>query len=61
MKPEISGDALDEQPDWPPRISAVGLKDGTHACGSTGQLWRVEREQWVRVKGAGHAEAQAKK
>ena len=36
-------------PDWPPRISALGLADGYQRHGSTGQLFEVRNQQWVRV------------
>lgn len=39
----------DEQPDWQPRASAIGLPDGHQRHGSTGQLWEVRSGQWVRV------------
>lgn len=36
-------------PDWPPRMSAVGLPDG-HLCrGSTGQTFEVRNGQWTRL------------
>lgn len=38
-------------PDWPPRMSAVGLRDHTLCRGSTGQTWEVRNGQWVRMYG----------
>jgi len=35
-------------PDWPPRISASKLPDGTRRRGSTGQLFEVCNGQWIR-------------
>ena len=43
---------LDFLPDWPPRISAIGLKDGHRRFGSTGQLFEVRDGRWVRIKKA---------
>lgn len=40
------------EPDWPPRMSASGLRDGTLCNGSTGQLFEVQNGQWVRKFGA---------
>jgi hypothetical protein len=37
------------EPDWPPRISAVGLPDGYLQRGSTGQTFEVKNGQWVRI------------
>src|SRR5690349_5739930 len=28
-----------DQPDWPPQVTAIGLADGEQRHGSTGQLW----------------------
>lgn len=42
--------ALDRQPDWPPRRSAVGLPDGERRHGSTGQLFEVKNGRWERLK-----------
>jgi hypothetical protein len=39
-----------QQPDWPPQRSAVGLTDGHEARGSTGQLFRVKNGRWERVR-----------
>ncbi len=39
-----------EQPDWPPRRSAIGLPDGEQAHGSTGQLFRFKGGRWERVR-----------
>jgi hypothetical protein len=38
------------QPDWPPARSAIGLQDGERHYGSTGQLFEVRNQQWVRVR-----------
>ena len=37
------------EPDWPPHMSAVGLRDGTLAKGSTGQTFEVRNGQWCRT------------
>jgi hypothetical protein len=38
-----------QEPDWPPRMSAAGLRDGTLCRGSTGQDFVVHDGQWVRL------------
>ena len=37
------------EPDWPPRMSAIGLREGSLARGSTGQTWEARNGQWVRL------------
>ena len=37
------------EPDWPPRMSAIGLREGTLCRGSTGQTWEVRNGQWARL------------
>ena len=37
------------EPDWPPRMSAVGLREHTLCRGSTGQTWEVRNGQWTRL------------
>ena len=39
-------------PDWPPRVSATGLREGHRRFGSTGQLFEVRNGRWVRIKKA---------
>lgn len=36
-------------PDWPPADSAVGMRDGIHRFGSTGQEFCTASGRWVRV------------
>lgn len=54
MKTAVSclKDGREMLPDWPPRISAIGLKDGHRRFGSTGQLFEVRGGSWVRIKKA---------
>lgn len=40
------------EPDWPPRMSAIGLRVGTLCNGSIGQLFEAVNGQWVRRFGA---------
>ena len=37
------------EPNWPPRMSAMGLPDGYLCRGSTGQTFEVREQQWVRL------------
>lgn len=37
------------EPDWPPRMSAIGLREGSLCRGSTGQTFEVRDGQWVRM------------
>ncbi len=37
------------EPDWPPASTAVGEPEGTRRYGSTGQLFEVRGQRWVRV------------
>lgn len=37
------------EPDWPPRMSAVGLPDHYLCRGSTGQTFEVRNGQWTRL------------
>ncbi len=37
------------EPDWPPRMSAIGLPDGYLCRGSTGQTFEVQNGQWARL------------
>lgn len=39
----------DDSPDWPPVHSAWQLPEGKRRYGSTGQLWEVRGQQWVRI------------
>lgn len=39
------------EPDWPPRMSASDVRDGTLCNGSTGQLFEAKDGQWVRKFG----------
>lgn len=39
-----------EPPDWPPTSSAGYFKEGERRYGSTGQLFEVRNQQWVRVQ-----------
>ena len=48
----VESDRLDMLPDWPPRVSAIGLPDGHRRFGSTGQLFEVRNGQWMRIKRA---------
>lgn len=36
-------------PDWQPNSSAWRLPEGSRRYGSTGQLFEVRNQQWVRV------------
>jgi hypothetical protein len=38
-----------DEPDWPPQDSASSHPEGTLKYGSTGQQWKVENGQWVRL------------
>jgi hypothetical protein len=37
------------EPNWPPRMSAADLREGSLARGSTGQTWEVRNGQWARI------------
>lgn len=45
-------EAEDKRPEWPPRRSATGLRDGHRRFGSTGQLFEARNGRWVRIKKA---------
>jgi hypothetical protein len=42
--PRLEGDF-----DWPPIDSAWRYEEGTRKLGSTGQLWEVHDQRWVRI------------
>lgn len=37
------------EPDWPPRISALGIPNGTRRKGSTGQTFEARDGSWLRI------------
>ena len=45
---------MDDNPDWPPQASAVGLLEGTLRYGSTGQLFEVKNGRWERASDVPH-------